>query len=118
MGKSAAEVIQEEIADAIPEPENLLQEKEKAAGLSEMAWLDFCYSVKRFSFNGNVINEAVFERISPGLGLDFNQVKNQSDCTPQWLNWRNKHLYKDGVWDLEPLLCLGFLLCAHPSRED
>mmetsp|Transcript_8269 Transcript_8269/g.11456 ORF Transcript_8269/g.11456 Transcript_8269/m.11456 type:complete len:159 (-) Transcript_8269:287-763(-) len=110
--------MQEEIEEAIPEPERLLQEKEQAAGLSDMAWLDYCYSMKRFTFNGNVLNEDVFKRISPGLKLDFEQMMDQHEVTATSLNWRNKHLYNEGTWDLDTMLSLGFLLCAHPSRED
>ena len=118
VGKSAAEVLEEEIADAIPEPERLLQEKEKASGLDEIAFLDYCYTLKRFTFNGNVINDAVFERICPELRLEYEQVIDAQGLTPQWLNWRNKHVYDKGMWDLDTLLSLGFLMCAHPSREN
>ena len=43
---------------------------------------------------------------------------NEADVTPAYLNWRNKHIYSLGTWNVEKLLCLGFLLCAHPSRQD
>ena len=111
-------MLEEEIADAIPEPERLLQEKEKASGLDEIAFLDYCYTLKRFTFNGNVINDAVFERICPELRLEYEQVIDAQGLTPQWLNWRNKHMYDKGMWDLDTLLSLGFLMCAHPSREN
>ena len=116
VGKSAAEVMAQEIASAIPEPEQNLQDKEKASGLGEMAYLDFCYAIKRFTFNGNVLNDEVFQRICPELGLNWEDVINEADMTPQFLNWRNKHLHSDGTWDVETMLSLGFLLCAHPSR--
>ena len=58
-----------------------------------MAYLDFCYSLKRFTFNGNVLNDEVFKRICPELGLEYEQVIDESAVTPQFLNWRNKHLY-------------------------
>ena len=89
-------MLEEEIADAIPEPERLLQEKEKASGLDEIAFLDYCYTLKRFTFNGNVINDAVFERICPELRLEYEQVIDAQGLTPQWLNWRNKHVYDKG----------------------
>ena len=108
----------QEIASAIPEPEQNLQDKEKASGLGEMAYLDFCYAIKRFTFNGNVLNDEVFQRICPELGLNWEDVINEGDMTPQFLNWRNKHLHSDGTWDVETMLSLGFLLCAHPSRQD
>lgn len=83
-----------------------------------MAFLDYCYTLKRFTYSGNVINEDVFKRICPALNLDYDQVIAEGSVTPQWLNWRNKHVYDQGTWELETLLSLGFLLCAHPSRED
>ena len=71
VGQSAAEVMQQEIADQLPDPEKLLLEKEKEAGLSEMAYLDFCYSIKRFTYNGNVLNDDTMKRLCPELGLDY-----------------------------------------------
>lgn len=120
VGQSAAAAMEEEIANAIPDPERLLLEREKLAGLGEMAYLDFCYSIKRFTYNvgGNVLNEKIFERICPELGLEWEQVVNEAECTPSFLNWRNKHLYGQGNWNVQKLLCMGFLLCAHPSRCD
>ena len=118
VGQSAAAVVEQEIADALPDPERLLLEKEKLSGLHEMAYLDFCYAIKRFTFNGGSLNDKVFQRICPELNLEWEQVINESEVTPQWLNWRNKHLFENGVWDLDKMLSLGFLLCAHPSRQD
>ena len=118
VGKSAAEVMQAEIEQQLPDPEKVLLEREKLAGLNEMAFLDFCYTIKRFTFNGNTLNDQVFQRICPELGLEWEQVINESEVTSQWLNWRNKYVWKDGAWDTKKLLCMGFLLCAHPSRED
>jgi len=52
--------MQQEIESAIPEPERLLLDKEKLTGLGEMSWLDFCYTIKRFTYNGNTLNNEVF----------------------------------------------------------
>ena len=71
VGQSAAEVMQQEIADSLPDPERILLEKEKEAGLGEMAYLDFCYSIKRFTYNGNVLNDDTMKCICPELGLDY-----------------------------------------------
>ena len=49
----------------------MIIEKEKTLGLGEMAFLDLCYTVKRFTYNGNVLNDEVFKRICPELGLDW-----------------------------------------------
>lgn len=69
--------MQQEIESAIPEPERLLLDKEKLTGLGEMSWLDFCYTIKRFTYNGNTLNAEVFERICPALGLEWAQVNNE-----------------------------------------
>ena len=108
--------MEEEIANAIPDPERLLLEKEKLSGLGEMAYLDFIYTIKRFTFNGSMLNDKVMERICPELGQDWEQLASDAEITPTWLNWKNKHLYGNGTWDVERVLSLGFLLCAHPSR--
>lgn len=118
VGQSAAEAMIEEIANAIPECERLLLEKEQLTGLQTVAFLDWCYGIKRFSFNGTVINDQVFETICPDLGLKWEDVNNEAEQTTAFVNFKNKHLYSDGTWDIEPILQLGFLLCAHPSRED
>ena len=83
-----------------------------------MSWLDFCYTVKRFTFNGNTLNVEVFERICPSLNLDWEKVVNEAETTTEWLNWKNKFLFQDGKWDVETLLSLGFLMCGHPSQDD
>ena len=68
VGQSAAAAMEEEIANALPDPEKLILEKEKLSGLGELAYLDFCYSVKRFTYNAGVLNDKVFERICPEFG--------------------------------------------------
>ena len=96
VGKSAAEVMEQEISDSIPEPERLLLEKEKACGLSSMAYLDYCYTMKRFTFNGNTLNDQVFQRMCPELGLEWEDVINEAEANPTFLNWRNKYIYENG----------------------
>ena len=82
MEGSVKNLLESEYADQLPETELMIIEKEKTLGLGEMAFLDFCYTVKRFTYNGNVLNDEVFKRICPELGLDWEQVNNEAEMSP------------------------------------
>ena len=76
--------------------------------------------MKRYTFEGQPFNDRILEAISPELNLDYSSLKEDWDPLSKdkyAYTFKNQFIFKEGIYNLQYFMALGFLLCAHPDRR-
>ena len=68
----------------------------------------------------------MFKEICPGLHLDYKKLNEDKDeltgesadkHSLEYLTVKNHEIFQQGCYNVEILLCLGYLLCGHWDRQ-
>ena len=117
IGAAEIETRQAEIESTLTGVERALCDQEKETKLYKLSYLRFIYAVKRYTFRGQPFNERIFEGICPDLYINWKDIKEEKDQDLYYWTFKNSILYHEGKWNLDRLMALGFLTCAHNSSE-
>lgn len=90
-----------------------IQANEKRLGLSEIPYRDFQFAIKKYGYRID-LNKEHMREIAEEIKLNFDELLDRESA--QGIVYRDeKAFYKDGRYNVQNLLKLGWLHCKHIS---